>query len=119
MQTFLAVILAMIFGIALGVGVAVARIAVAPWDGDPEGVRGSSHTVSPTSGPVPKVVVDREEYDFGMMDIFAEGRHDFIFTNRGDAALVLTEAETSCRCTLSEIEDGTIMPGRSGKVTVK
>jgi hypothetical protein len=119
MKTFLAVILATIFGIALGAGVAAVRIAVAPWDGDPNGVRRGSQAASPSGGSVPKVVVEREEYDFGMMDISAEGRHDFIFTNRGDAVLVLTEGETSCGCTLSQIGDDTIMPGQSGRVTLR
>ncbi len=119
MKTFLAVVLATVVGVATGVGIAALRITVAPWDGDPEGVRRGTPGVARRGGPTPKVVVDREEYEFGTMDIEAEGRHDFTFTNRGEAMLELTTGQTSCGCTVSEIEDGSIAPGESGRVTVK
>ena len=118
MKTFLAVILATILGLAAGAGIAALRIARAPWDGDPGGTRTGTPAVTPPSGPVPKVVVDQEEYEFGLMDIAAKGKHDFVFNNRGEATLELKAGETSCGCTVSEIKDGGIAPGESGKVSV-
>jgi len=119
MKTFLAAVLATMVGVAIGVGFAALRIAVAPWDGNPDGVLREMPGVAWRDGPAPKVVVDREEHEFGTMDIEAEGRYDFTFTNRGEAMLELTAGKTSCGCTVSEIEDGRIGPGESGRVTVK
>lgn len=118
MKTFLAVVLASILGVAAGAGIAAWRIAVAPWDGDPGGTRAGTPAATPPSGPAPKVVVDQEEYEFGLLDITAKGKHDFLFTNRGQGTLELKAGETSCGCTVSEIKDGGIAPGESGKVTV-
>lgn len=121
MRISTAVILATILGVATGAGVAALRIAVAPWDGDPEGVRRASSALQVPGGPEPKVVVDHEQYNFGTMDVDAEAKHDFTFTNRGQAPLVLSAGDTSCGCTLSEIEGGRmeIAPGESNVVTVK
>ena len=118
-KIFLTVALAMMLGVGTGAGIAALRIVIAPWDGDPEGVRLGTSAGTRSGGPVPRVVVDRAEFEFGTMDVKAEARHDFILTNRGEATLELTAGETSCGCTLSEIEDGSIAPGESGTVTVK
>jgi hypothetical protein len=118
MKTFLGVVLATILGVATGAGVAVWRIAVAPWDGDPGGMQRATPAVMPPDGPLPKVVVDQEEYEFGKIDITAEGRHEFIFANRGQGTLELAAGGTSCGCAVSEIKDDRIAPGKSGKVTV-
>jgi len=118
MKVILAAVLATILGVAAGAGIAAWRIARAPWDGDPGGTRKGTPAVNPPSGPVPKVVVDQEEYEFGLLDITAKGKHDFVFTNRGEATLELRAGETSCGCTVSEIKDDGIAPGESGKVSV-
>jgi len=118
MKVLLAVILATILGVAAGAGIAALRIAVAPWDGDPGGTRKGTPVVTAPGGSVPKVVIDQEEYEFGLMDITAKGKHDFVLTNRGEATLELRAGETSCGCTVSEIKDDGIAPGESGKVSV-
>ena len=118
-KTFLTVALAIMLGVGTGAGIAALQIAIAPWDGDPEGVRLRGSAVARSGGPLPRVVVDREEFEFGTMDVKAEAKHSFILTNRGGGTLELTAGETSCGCTLSEIEDGRIAPGESGTVTVK
>ena len=119
MKTLLAVILATIVGVVTGVGIAALQIAIAPWDGDPDGAGRGTTVGARTGGPTPRVVVKQEEFEFGAMDVNAKASHDFIVTNLGEVALELTAGETSCGCTLSEIEDPRISPGESGKVTVK
>ena len=65
------------------------------------------------------MVVDKAEYDFGTRDIEASsGSHDFVFTNKGDAPLSLSEGGTSCRCTMSKLGQEKISPGGSTKVTI-
>ncbi len=121
MKTPYAVILAAILGVAGGMGIAMLRLSMSPWDGTPAGASTySGRNLPPGSGDLaPKVVVDHVEHDFGKMDVHAEGSHDFIFSNGGDAPLVLTAGRTSCSCAVSEIEDREIPVGRSTKVTLK
>ena len=52
------------------------------------------------------------------MDYGSEAGHDFIFSNAGRAPLVLTAGPTTCRCTVSEVNDDKLLPGESFKVTV-
>jgi hypothetical protein len=115
MRLVLAIVLAAMLGVAAGAGIAALRIASVPWAGGGQG----SPPGRPTSGPAPRVAVDRADYEFGEMDVAAAGRHDFTFTNQGDAALELAVGRTSCRCTVGQLTDLSIAPGGSGKVTVK
>ena len=48
----------------------------------------------------------------------AEGEHEFVFKNVGDAPLVLTAGPTTCRCTVSEVNNNKLLPGESFKVKV-
>ncbi len=120
MKTTFAVFVALVVGLAAGITMATIRAggSVGAADGSSENegyVRPSSLS---NDTPLPKVVVDNPDYDFGTMDMQAEGRHDFIFTNAGDAPLRLTTGDTSCRCTLSKLEREEVMPGDSTKVTL-
>lgn len=67
----------------------------------------------------PSVEVNEDDYDFGAMDGHATGTHEFIFRNVGDAPLELEAGATTCKCTLSDIGDGSIQPGQSGSVTLE
>ncbi len=94
------------------------RFLATPWDGDPGSVGVGTPAAAAHGGPAPRATVDREEYEFGTLDIRAEGKHEFVFTNRGEGTLLLTSGETSCGCAVSKIEDGIVAPGESEKVTV-
>lgn len=67
----------------------------------------------------PTIEVDNLDYDFGSMDGHGTASHDFIVRNVGEAPLELEEGPTTCKCTLSDIGDGVILPGESGSVTVE
>ncbi len=120
MRTLLLVTLAVVMGVALGVGTAVLRVRTAPWDPKlDETVESEPELTLPAEGPAPKVVVDKTEYDFGTVDIEASGgSHDFVFTNQGDGPLSLTAGGTSCRCTMSKLDKSEIAPGKSTKVAL-
>jgi hypothetical protein len=119
-RIILLAVLTAILGVAGGTGTALLRLHVAPWDGDPEGTADPRAPELPlTGGPLPKVVVDQERYEFGKMDINGKGEHDFIVSNRGQGALELSSGDTSCRCAGSKIEKKTLLPGESTKVTVR
>ena len=66
----------------------------------------------------PQVEVAQAEHDFGVMDLHAERSHDFVFRNLGDATLRLTAGDTSCSCTVSELDVNEVSPGGSTEVTV-
>lgn len=103
MRISLAVIVATVLGVAIGMGTAALRIGLETWDIDQL---------------KPKVVVDHLEYDFGTMDIDGEGSHEFTFANEGEGTLVLTGTRSSCGCTVSRFESSNISPGESAKVTL-
>ena len=116
--TFLA-LLAILLGIALGIGVAKLRIRAAPWKPDVERTEaGPAAPILRPDGRTPKVVVDQSHYAFGTLDIASQGSHEFVFTNAGKAPLKLAAGETSCRCTMSKLAQQEIPPGGSTKVTI-
>ncbi|AWM15227.1 DUF1573 domain-containing protein [Flavobacterium sp. NRK F10] len=47
------------------------------------------------------------------------GVREFVFTNTGDAPLVIKKVNSSCGCTVAEKPDAPIMPGKSDKIVVK
>ena len=119
MKTLLFVALTIVLGVALGIGTAVLRIRTTPWNPNSnESVKTTTAAEPRSRGPMPKVAVDRVEYNFGALDMQGSGSHDFILTNVGDAPLTLAAGGTSCRCTMSSLEHDSIQPGGSAKVTV-
>lgn len=112
----LTVIAVTLLGLAIGMGIATVRIASVPWEGE------VTLGPNPPSGDVgqglPKVVVDQIDYNFGSMDADDEQSHDFLLTNAGNADLVVSAGDTSCKCVLSKIERPEVPPGASTKVTV-
>ena len=71
--------------------------------------------VSPT-GPWPKAVFDRKEFNFGRMEVGDKGTHDFTVRNEGDAPLILRQGQTTCQCTISEVENNRIEQGQSATI---
>ena len=119
MRIFLLTLLTLILGIALGLGAAVVRIQTSPWDPQrDESVAAEEPAPLPPGTPVPKIVVPETSFDFGALDLSANGSHDFVIKNEGTAPLKLTEGGTSCRCTMSKLDKESIPPGGSAKVTI-
>ena len=93
----------------MGSCTAVLRIRQHPWKGVVQ---------APPSAGGGQVSVDQEEFNFGRMDSSQDGKHLFVFTNRGDKILTLNLGSTSCSCTVSELKDHELEPGQSTKVLV-
>lgn len=58
-------------------------------------------------------------YNFG--NISEEGgdvSHEFVFTNTGDAPLVIYDVNTNCGCTDAGVPQAPIVPGGKGKITI-
>ena len=120
MKTFFALLIAVVLGIGLGIAVGWLRMVSTPWEGLPAvDVPAASEAAIPSGGsPIPRVVIDRLEYDFGTLDLEKTGRQEFTVTNRGNATLKLTKGETTCRCTASDLERTELPPGESTKITL-
>lgn len=69
-------------------------------------------------GVAPKLILEKDEFNFGSAEFGATGRHPFVIKNEGRGPLILTKGETSCVCTLAEIKNSEIPPGASTTVEV-
>jgi hypothetical protein len=70
-------------------------------------------------GKFPRVVVDEPHFNFGSMERGREKSHEFVIRNAGDAPLRLRVGQTSCKCTLSEVDSSAIEPGESTRVKLE
>lgn len=68
----------------------------------------------------PEITFEESEFDFGNIAKGTPVEHVFKFTNTGDAPLVITNASSSCGCTVpSYPKNETIAPGESSELLVK
>ncbi len=59
-----------------------------------------------------------ESHDFGQIQEGAKVEHDFVFTNTGDAPLIISNAEGSCGCTVPQWPREPLAPGEEGRIHV-
>ena len=57
--------------------------------------------------------------DYGTIEKGANGVRDFIFTNTGDAPLIISNVRSTCGCTIPKKPEKPILPGESDKIQVK
>ena len=58
--------------------------------------------------------------DYGTVNKEADnGLRAFVFTNTGDAPLIIKDAKSTCGCTVPSFPKEPIAPGQSGKIEVK
>ncbi len=70
-----------------------------------------------TEGPV--MVFESETIDYGKVEHNADGNRQFVFTNKGNKPLIITETKGSCGCTVPTKPEKPIMPGEKGVIGVK
>ena len=69
---------------------------------------------------LPAMEFDKVEHDFGTIEQNAAQETVFTFTNTGEAPLIITDAKSSCGCTIPEYPKNTpIAPGEKGEMVVK
>lgn len=73
---------------------------------------------SRVSGPR-ALFVNGESYNFGTQEVDTSASHVFVLKNIGDAPLNIEKGDTTCKCTVSELENGSIPPGESVNITLK
>ncbi len=69
---------------------------------------------------LPVMTFEKSEHDFGTIERGTPQETTFKFTNTGNAPLIITDAKSSCGCTVPEYPKNTpIAPGESGELLVK
>ncbi len=67
----------------------------------------------------PEISFEETEHDFGNIEKGTKVEHTFQFTNTGKAPLVITNASSSCGCTVPTYpQNESIAPGESREMTV-
>ncbi|NJW54006.1 DUF1573 domain-containing protein [Salinimicrobium oceani] len=67
----------------------------------------------------PEISFEKTEHDFGTIAQGTNVEHTFTFTNTGKAPLVITNASSSCGCTVPTWTKEPIAPGETGEMLVK
>lgn len=65
------------------------------------------------------MVFANETIDYGTIARNADGKREFVFTNNGNAPLIITSAQGSCGCTVPSTPKEPILPGAKGSIGVK
>ena len=113
-KAWIVAVFAAVVGATIGGATAVSELLLRPLQ------IGEVSIVSPIStGPAPRLVTPEVTYDFGRMTVGQKGKHEFAFTNQGEAPLELTKGATSCTCTISGLEQNTIAPGETANVKLE
>lgn len=68
---------------------------------------------------VPVMTFEKAEHDFGTIEQGAPQETSFKFTNTGNAPLIITDAKSSCGCTVPNPPKDPIAPGESSELVVK
>ena len=66
-----------------------------------------------------EITFDKTIINYGTIDKGANGVRDFVFTNTGNAPLIISNVKSTCGCTIPEKPEKPILPGESDKIQVK
>lgn len=70
------------------------------------------------TGPTTTVVFSEERFNFGTVNAGEKVEHNFKIKNTGREPLIITNASSSCGCTVPEWPKDPISPGKSGEIKV-
>lgn len=70
-------------------------------------------------GQSAKIKFDDTMHDFeAVLEESGPVAHDFVFTNVGDAALIIIEVNTNCGCTVADFPQAPVAPGKQGVISI-
>jgi hypothetical protein len=72
--------------------------------------------IDPENGP--KIVFERDVYDFGKIKSGEKIQYDFKLKNTGKSPLIISDATATCGCTVPEIPKAPILPGTEAVIKV-
>lgn len=76
-------------------------------------------TVTISASGQAKITFRETSWDFGRVKQGELLSHEFVFSNEGDATLVIQKVTTTCGCTAALLSADRVPPGKEGKVEVK
>ena len=79
----------------------------------------AADVLDPRDGKPIVRVAGGDEYDFGTMGKKQTLKHTFVIHNDGDYPLQIKLLETSCKCTLADVDEEEIPPGKSRDLTLE
>ncbi|WP_111682491.1 DUF1573 domain-containing protein [Winogradskyella tangerina] len=68
---------------------------------------------------VAKIEFKTDVIDYGTIEKGSDGVRTFVFTNTGNAPLIISSVKSTCGCTVPKKPKGPIMPGETGEIEVK
>lgn len=68
---------------------------------------------------VPEFAWTDTQHNFGKIKMGSPVTHEFTFTNKGDAPLVVSAVKASCGCTVTDFTKDPINPGQQGYVLAR
>lgn len=68
---------------------------------------------------IAKIEFKETTIDYGTIEKGSNGVRVFEFTNTGDAPLIISDAKSSCGCTIPKKPKDPILPGKTGEIEVK
>jgi len=66
-----------------------------------------------------KIDFEKDVHDYGTLKQGGNGVYEFVFTNTGNAPLILSNVKGSCQCTVPSWPKEPIAAGKSAVITVK
>ncbi|MDR1724917.1 MAG: DUF1573 domain-containing protein [Bacteroidales bacterium] len=71
------------------------------------------------TGAQAEIKFEKTEHDYGTVKKGGDGTCQFTYTNVGKAPLIISDARSSCGCTVPVVSKEPLMPGQSASITVK
>jgi len=65
-----------------------------------------------------QIKFETESIDYGSIEKGSTGLRVFIFENKGDAQLIITNVKSSCGCTIPKKPEAPIAPGKKGEIQI-
>lgn len=78
----------------------------------------NANTQEADTAQVARMAFENNEHLFGEIDEGGIVQHDFAFTNTGSQPLLISNARSTCGCTVPDYPKEPILPGASGVISV-
>lgn len=85
---------------------------------DAETLETTTYKEPKATGKQPKIQFNQKTFDYGMIEQGDKVQYKFMFTNTGDADLIIKDAQASCGCTTPSYPFVPIKPGETGSIGV-
>jgi hypothetical protein len=85
----------------------------------PSEIKNPNSADNPVIQGYPAITFEKTNHDFGTIQQGEVVRYKFVFTNTGDAPLIISNTQASCGCTVSDYPKQPISPGEQGEIPVE